>query len=299
MLKAKINFLQLNRVFNYSKKGFAMDFDTFKKMRNDVVAWNTANGFNISDSRENGEFSLLKALKDHYDLFVDVGANNGIFIDYLYALTVKSSDKPPFVLAFEPNPKLQEILAKKIDKGVLVQSALSNHHGSTTFNIYSDDDTTSSLFDRTDYMPHFTKKVTQIKVKLDTLDSHITLLQQKSTKAVFLKIDAEGVELPIIQGAELLFKSCPLIFLMFEYSKAWKMGNHTVKDAFHLLDNSGFKIFRLTPMGLESMRFYTPEMEGPDYCNYFAIKGFDIGEIFSKNSIRSTTHNWNDFFLFP
>ena len=276
-----------------------MDFDTFKKMRNDVVEWNTANGFNISDSRVNGEFAVLQALKDHYDFFVDVGANNGIFIDYLYASTVKESGKFPFILAFEPNPNLQEVLAKKIDKGVLVQSALSNYQGSTTFNIYSDDDTVSSIFERNDMMPHFTKKVTQINVKIDRLDSYVTLLQQKSAKAVFVKIDAEGVELPIIQGAELIFKLCPLIFLMFEYSKAWKMGNHTVKDAFHLLDKSGFKIFRLTPLGLESMRFYSPDMEGPDYCNYFAIKGLDIGEIFSKNSIRSITHNWNDFFLFP
>lgn len=72
-----------------------------------------------------------------------------------------------------------------------------------------------------------------------------------------------------------------------------------MKDTFHLLDNSGFKIFRVTPLGLEALRFYTPDMEGPDYCNYFAVKGFNVGDILDAVSVRSSTHSKNDFYLFP
>lgn len=86
---------------------------------------------------------------------------------------------------------------------------------------------------------------------------------------------------------------------MFEYSKAWKLGGHTLKEAFHLLDTLNFKLFRVTPFGLESLRFYVPDMDGPDYCNYFAVKGADIARMLSVEAIRSATHNVNDFYLFP
>jgi FkbM family methyltransferase len=277
-----------------------MDFDTFRKKRDEHVEWMTANGFNEGDCEKNGEFNVVEALRSHYDCFVDVGANNGIFIDRLNVAALRKEGHPPtFILAFEPNPNLKEILEKKIVRGDLVQSALSNKKGNATFNIYSADDTTSSLFDRSDMMPHFTNKVMHIEVELDRLDSYLPLIERESSKGVFVKMDAEGVELQVLEGAREIFAKRPVIFLMFEYSKAWKIGNHALKDAFHLLDNSGFKIFRVTPLGLESLRFYTPDMEGPDYCNYFAVKGFNIGDIMDKHPIRSTTHNWNDFYLFP
>ena len=81
--------------------------------------------------------------------------------------------------------------------------------------------------------------------------------------------------------------------------KAWKLGGHSLKDAFHLLDRLGLRLFRVTPLGLEALRFYTPEMDGLDYCNYFAAKGFDLKAILECTQIPSDTHNWNDFYIFP
>jgi FkbM family methyltransferase len=281
------------------EKGKVMDFETFQKKRNEYVEWMTANGFNEGDCEKNGEFKVLHTLTDHYDLFIDVGANNGIFIDQINAFALRVESSPVFVLAFEPNPKLKEILVEKIVHGTLIQSALSNQKGHATFKIYTADDTTSSLFDRTDMMPHFTKEVTHVEVSLDMLDSYLPLIERESSKGVFLKIDAEGVELPVLEGARDFLTSFPVILLMFEYSKAWKIGSHALKAAFHLLDNFGFKIFRVTPLGLESLRFYTPDMEGPEYCNYFAVKGFNLGDVLDNTPVRSATHNWNDFYLLP
>lgn len=271
-----------------------MNFDTFQRKRREYVEWMTANGFNEGDCEKNGEFKVLQALSSHYDCFVDIGANNGIFIDQINA-----NCNSTFVFAFEPNPNLKGILEGKIVRGKLLQTALSDKKGKATFNIYSADDTTSSLLDRSDMMPHFTNKVTHVEVCLDLLDSYLPSIEAESSNGVFVKIDAEGVELPVINGMREFFTKIPVIFMMFEYSKAWKIGNHALKDVFHLLDNSGFKVFRVTPLGLEALRFYTPDMEGPDYCNYFAVKGIDMGEILSSTPIRSTTHNWNDYFLFP
>lgn len=277
-----------------------MDFDTFKRKRSEYVEWMTANGFNEGDCNKNGEFTALAAFASQYDFFIDVGANNGIFIDRVNAaVTPERADPSKFVLAFEPNPKLSQVLQKKITRGSLIQAALSNKQGTASFNIYSADDTTSSLFDRTDMMPHFTDKVTHLEVVVDVLDNYLPVIDRESSRGIFIKIDAEGVELPVLEGARNILERHPATFLMFEYSKAWKIGNHALKDAFHLLDKAGFKICRVTPLGLESLRFYTPDMEGPDYCNYFAVKGVNLGDILEQHPVRSTTHNWNDFYLFP
>ena len=277
-----------------------MNFDTFKNKRNEYVEWMTVNGFNEGDCQKNGEFKVIQMFRSHYDLFVDVGANNGIFIDRINsaALAEGGGGAEIFVIAFEPNPNLKEILEAKIVRGNLFQCALSNKKEKAIFNIYSADDTTSSLFDRTDMMPHFTSKITKIEVNLDLLDGYLPLIERESSKATFVKIDAEGVELPVLEGAAGVFAKLPVIFLMFEYSKAWNIGGHTLKEAFHFLDNLGFKIFRVTPLGLEALRFYTPDMEGSDYCNYFAVKGLNIGDILDNVPVRSSTHNLNDFYLF-
>ena len=117
-----------------------------------------------------------------------------------------------------------------------------------------------------------------MEVELEILDSYMPLIERESSKGVFIKIDAEGLEFPILGGASALLEKSHVIFLMFEYSRAWKWGGHTLKEAFHLLDTLKFKMFRVTPFGLESLRFYTPDVDGPDYCNYFAIKGVTLVE---------------------
>ena len=211
----------------------------------------------------------------------------------------KEGDPLKFVLAFEPNPNLKQVVEKKIVRGELIQSALSNKKDKATFNICSSDDTVSSLFNRVDMMPHITTKLTQIEVNVDCLDSYLPLIERESSKGVFIKIDAEGAEQTILEGACQMYEKLPVVFLMFEYSTAWNNGDHTLKEVFHLLDKSEFKIFRVTPLGLESLRFYTPDMDGPDYCNYFAVKGVDLGEIMENKLIHSATHNKNNFYLFP
>ena len=99
-------------------------------------------------------------------------------------------------------------------------------------------------------MPHFTSKVEKIEENLDLLDSYLPLIESSSTKGTFIKIDAEGFELPILEGALKVFAKIPVIFMMFEYSKAWNIGGYSLNKAFHLLDNQQFKIYRVTRLCL-------------------------------------------------
>ena len=108
-------------------------------------------------------------------------------------------------------------------------------------------------------MPHFSSNVRGINVEIDILDNFINLIEYSSTKACMIKIDAEGAEFKILLGASSLLKKLPSIFLMFEYSSAW--GGGGLKNAFHMLDELGFKMFRITPYGLEELRFYPSQMD--------------------------------------
>ncbi len=143
-----------------------MNFNDFFEKRKKDKEWKVVNGYSEGDPNKNGEFKTLVALRNGYDVFVDVGANNGFFIDEANgALLENKLQAPPFVIAFEPNPKLQECLMRKIVRGVLVQSALSNKKGNSFLNLYAGDDTVSSLFDRSDLMPHFTNDVIKIETE--------------------------------------------------------------------------------------------------------------------------------------
>ena len=75
-----------------------MDFDTFKNKRNEYVEWMTANGFNEGDCEKNGEFKVLQTFRKHYDLFIDIGANNGIFIDRINAAALAEGGALKFLL---------------------------------------------------------------------------------------------------------------------------------------------------------------------------------------------------------
>jgi FkbM family methyltransferase len=277
-----------------------MNFEEFNRGRLHAKEWMRMNGLNEGAPEKNGEYSVFKTFNTYCDIFVDIGANNGIFIDELNQISLtKNLNKPLYVLAFEPNPNLKQVLERKIKIGQLVQVALSDKVGTAIFNVYKSDDTTSSLLDREDMMPHFTNEVTKVEIKTDILDSYLPIIRNNSENGVFIKIDVEGAELAVLKGACQLLNTLPKVFLMFEYSKAWSLGGGTVKEAFHLLDNLGLNIFRVTPLGLEAFRFYTPEMDGPDYCNYFAVKGFNLKHILECKSIPSVTHNFNDFYLLP
>ena len=272
-----------------------MDIEEFISSRNKEKEWARMNGFNEGDPNKNGEFALVKILSEFSDVFIDIGSNNGIFID---EWNKHEKNEKSNIFVFEPNPYLQEILHKKIVRGKVFQIALSSKKGISDFNLYDSDNTTSSLLDRDDMMPHFTANVRKIKIETDLLDNYLKLIESNLDRALFIKIDVEGLELEVIKGSAQVLSHLPNIFLMFEYSKAWHIGNYSLKETFHILDKLNFKIFRITPLGIEELRFYSPEMDGPDYCNYFAVKGENPLQNNTQKLLPSITHNFNKLYLF-
>lgn len=240
-----------------------MSFDDFARAREAERAWAFANGFNNGDPATNGEYACLDLLLAGADLFVDVGANEGLFVE-------RAAGTP--TIAFEPNPAHAATLAAKLAGGRLEAAALGDAPGRATLHVHPLHHATASLGDRSRMTARFRAQMRPVAVEVRTLDSY-----GLSARRLVLKIDAEGYEAPVLRGARDTLAAAPAAAAMFEYSFAWLETGERLLDAFQLLDGLGFDLFRILPLGLEHVRFFTAGMEQAQYCNYVALKGIEVG----------------------
>lgn len=271
---------------------------------NDFVAYRmneklilNVNGYENGDPETNGEISILKHFKDWFNLFIDVGANIGGITKKVLSLNENAQ-----VICFEANPSLSTILLETFSRNNNVQVeavALSNESGDAFFFIHPVDSTVSSLFKRIEMMPSFTKQMKAISIKTVPLNDYIEqIIAYADKRGIFIKVDAEGSELPILIGGDKLLKLNLPIFVMFEYSFAWQESGQQLKRAFHYFDEMGFNMYRITPLGLEKIRYFTRDMDNSYYCNYFATRNCDISNVFNIVINLATKTGSADFYPF-
>jgi len=270
------------------------DFVTYRMNQKSI--FNT-NGYENSDPETNGEISVLEHFKDQFNLFIDVGANKGEVTNKVLSLNGKAQ-----IICFEANPELtKDLLGRfKRNKNVQVECvALSDHRCDAFLFVHSDDSTTSSLFKRIEMMPSFTKKMKSIPVKTVLLNDYIEQIKGKTNNGgIFLKVDTEGAELPVMMGGREVLKLDLPVFVMFEFSFAWLESGQQLKKAFHYFDEMGFSMYRITPLGLEKIRFFSRDMDNSFYCNYFAMINFDISNVFNNVIKLATKTGFTEFYPF-
>jgi len=134
---------------------------------------------------------------------VDIGANEGKILAWLirYFPGVRH-------WAFEPVPALFEKLQSRFgDQARIEQLALSDRQGMIQFNEVLSDPAYSGILKRPYPSP---MKDRSILVKTDRLDA----LLQKDQQIGLIKMDVEGAEWLVLQGAmETILRCKPLIFL--------------------------------------------------------------------------------------
>jgi len=141
-----------------------------------------------------------QAALDHaYRTVIDVGANRGQFL-LLAARRFPEAD----LLAFEPLPGPRKVLRQVLPRrrGVrLFDLALSDSAGTATFHISRADDSSSLLPISDTQVATFpgTEEVAQLLVRTARLDEVLTRADLRPP--VLLKIDAQGGELGVLEGA--------------------------------------------------------------------------------------------------
>ncbi len=103
---------------------------------------------------------------------------------------------------------------------------------------------------------------TFVEVPCVKLDSYCT--NHKIPRIDYLKIDAEGAEFKILQGAKRMLSECRIDMLQFEYGGTFQDAGTTLREVFHYLQDFGYDLYKMFDEGL----VYYPRFEVglEDYC---------------------------------
>lgn len=188
---------------------------------------------------------------------VDIGCYKGEILDLMQRFAPDGTH-----WGFEPNPDLFNALANKYRKRTnihILNYALSNTKGISTFNLVLSNPSYSGLRKRDYDRKHEVDK--EIRVNTDLLDNLIP----GGTKIDLLKIDVEGAELLVLEGASRIISSNkPLV--IFEHglggsdhydSTPEKIYHYFDSMAMHLSTLSGF-IKKESPLSSQQLneQFY-------------------------------------------
>lgn len=139
---------------------------------------------------------------------VDVGCHKGEILKEIVKLAPKGKH-----YAFEPIPDLYNTLLEKYGQFAKIYPyALSSRKGSSEFQLVKNDPAYSGLKRR-----RYSKAkplIEEITVEMRTLDETIP----KELDVGFIKIDVEGGEFDVIEGAKDLLKRCKPV-IIFEFGK--------------------------------------------------------------------------------
>lgn len=150
------------------------------------------------------------------DVAFDIGANQGLHTKTM----LKAVGKLGRVVAFEPVPANIEILSgiqASNNALTLVPCAVGEEMGQRSFNIdiRAGMGAAASSFHKLSGLD----EVSQIDVAIKTLDSFVGE-SDNSLIPRFIKIDVEGYELNVFQGATSLISTCRPI-IVFEFWETW------------------------------------------------------------------------------
>lgn len=199
--------------------------------------------------------AILAASLAEDSFYVDVGANRGqVLAD---ALRVAPRGRH---VAFEPIPELARSLAEHYPGLDVRALALSAQPGRASFTHYTRLDGWSGLLANPEISEQRGAPVT-IDVEVSTLD-----LQLPDGMPALVKIDVEGNELAVLEGASaLLERARPLLLVEHAPDAARLYGGDSLALS-GLLHAAGYRVFAVTGEG----PFGAAELQRGDFVNWLA-----------------------------
>lgn len=225
-------------------------------------------GYN--DLEHTGEKQLLEFLakKDvQINTLFDVGANDGTYSLLLSEIFPKAN-----IHAFEPVPDTYQAAEKALkDKPNVALHQLGLYKENCTLDIYNDSDNPnnqiSSVYAEGLVDFYATTALHKLKIEVKTLDS---FCEENGIRSIdFIKIDVEGAELAVLQGAEKMIRNNGLRIVQFEFNDFNISSRTFMQDFYKLL--KGYRFFRITGKGLVNMGAYSTDHEIFKYQNILAV----------------------------
>ncbi|WP_158748680.1 FkbM family methyltransferase [Acidobacterium sp. S8] len=243
-LFARKKFYRFNRIlFNLSLRGLGI-----LNYKNDIV----------SGERRFLERQLQKVIEP---IVLDVGANVGA-----YSCAVLSSNSRAKVFAFEPHPNTFKRLSERVvPLGIRVFNvACGSATGSMTLYDYGFGGTEhASLYQEVIEELH-NQQPNRHDVEVIDLDSFTT--EHQIDHIDLLKIDAEGHELQVLQGAEGLIRRQRVRAIHFEFNEMNVVSRTFLRDYYKALPK--YKLYRMLRDGLIAF----PDKYSPTFSEIFAFQ---------------------------
>lgn len=217
----------------------SFEFTFFQNLRIELFE-ESALSKDIFEGFEYSELSFTHDILKKGDIYVDIGANIGMF-SLVAADKVTETGK---VIAFEPAPRTFERLKKNIQVNNLTQInafnlGLSNVRQNLDFYVSeTGHDAWNSLVKNEGY-----GVVKQIKIPVSTLDQELESVEKGRVKMI--KIDVEGWEKFVLLGAESFLKEfSPIVMVEFTEANTFNAG-YFVQEIYDLLEGWGYKWYRI------------------------------------------------------
>lgn len=198
---------------------------------------------------------------------IDIGANMGHILMEIVAAAPKGNH-----FAFEPIPELFSSLKKRFSKNTRVYNcALSSEKGEASFNYYPARPAISGFRERNYDVG---EQATQLTVRMEKLDDLIP----DNIKIDLVKIDVEGAEYEVLQGAKnVLKKNKPIVLFECGLGLADVYGT-TPENIFDLFTECGMGVSIIEYFNAGKKPFSKEEFCGQFYKNYnFFFIAYDPG----------------------
>jgi FkbM family methyltransferase len=231
-------------------------------------------GFGDWNIATDGEALLMQYLLEPGDVIFDVGCNLGEWSSL--ALEIMPDIK---LFSFEPVPeayiKLKELF--KVHNNVHVFNVgLSNNNGSSNFYYYCDTMAQWGLsgFYYREVLHGDLAEPLVIKIDHQTIDDFCA--EHNIQEIKFLKIDTEGSEWNILNGAHRMLRNHAIKAVQFEYGGCYIDAKTTLEQVIRFLTENDYVVFRVFNKGLIHINQWTRDLENYDLSNYCALRKEDV-----------------------
>ena len=222
---------------------------------------------------EKDEISFFKKTFNEDMIFVDVGANVGLYT----GLALSTPNFSGTVLCIEPHAESQLYLTKTI---ACNRPSNNTHYIFTSQHAASNIEQETLLYTNTDNKGDnrlYSDPLLQANELINTSRIDKLCLNNQITEINFLKIDVQGAEFNAIKGAESILNQSPNCIILSEF---WPFGlqsnGHNAEEYLQLLKSLGFNLYLLGKRGTLSTineKQLIQSTQGRNYRNIVGLKG--------------------------
>lgn len=207
-------------MYNFSKKLYKKLVSKvffFEKLNNKLINFLlSAKGYNnFTNFKESGENYFVKKYlsSDSIELCIDIGANEGSYSSLLLKETSSN------IICFEPLPfvfdKLKKNLSDYSKRCTLINKGVGKKNETLTIH-YNNNATGHASFSEEIKKIDYVKNESKQEIDVVSLDEFCK--KNNITKIDFIKIDVEGFEKEVLEGAFNTIKEIKPKFLQIEYN---------------------------------------------------------------------------------